>query len=43
MTTGLANQVKQMAWVQVRQWNVQGVLEEGQVDDISLELRVFEN
>lgn len=42
MTTELVNQVKEMAWPLVRGWDVQGMLKKGQVDDISLELRLGE-
>lgn len=43
MTTDLVNQVKEMALPLVRGWDVQGMLKKGQVDDISLELRLGEN
>lgn len=43
MTTKLVNQVKEMAWALTRGWDVQGMLKKGQVDGISLELRVGEN
>lgn len=43
MTTELVNQVKEMAWLLVRGWDEQGMLKKGQVDDISLELRLGEN